>query len=279
MPPTTRTENEAAYALFDKFVLNDQRNFYEVKVSQYRNSSQQVNKIRAILAFTTGLASALAGLVVQSSFDNNGQCLIKNELGSNLVGLINSLVGGSANCSALQALVVFLIILAVIMPAMGGAFNILADLYQWDRLITIYSSSLENIEIADAQSPDPEMDDMTYRASLNAFSEGTLGVMYDETAQWGQLIRTPETLSKFVAAEQKIADQASGGATSAALSEHGGFGIAPTIDTAASPTASTPPIAVPPAVTPVIPAGANPPSVTPPTTPNPPPDSNQAFGR
>jgi hypothetical protein len=96
------------------------------------------------------------------------------------------------------------------MPVLGQIFNTLADLYQWDRMITIYDSALENIEVADAQSPLPDMDDVVYAASVRAFTEGTLAVMSDETAQWGQSIRTPPQLERFVA-EQRERAQRSGG--------------------------------------------------------------------
>jgi PHP family Zn ribbon phosphoesterase len=83
-------------------------------------------------------------------------------------------------------------------PAIGAAFTTLADLFQWDRQTQIYDTALENLEVADAQSPLASMNDIEYQAALNAFSEGTLTVMRDETTQWGQLIRTPESLQKYI---------------------------------------------------------------------------------
>jgi len=74
----------------------------------------------------------------------------------------------------------------------------LADLYQWDRLSAIYDTALQNLEVADAQSPLPAMEDDVYSASLAAYSEGTLNVMREETAQWGSLIKTPASLDAYV---------------------------------------------------------------------------------
>src|SRR5690606_16460215 len=107
----------------------------------------------------------------------------------------------SAHCQTMQFLVGFFIAGSIAMPALGAFFNTIADLYQWDRLITIYDAALENIEVADARSPVPQMDDLHYRASLRAFTEGTLLVMSDETAQWGQSIRVPPQLDEFIEEE------------------------------------------------------------------------------
>ncbi len=203
MPPD-RNQNEALYKIFDKFVLGDQRNYYEQTVAKHRAASRQVNRIRAFAALVAGLASALAGLMVLVS--------------SNSSGGVCTTAFTFLTCESSRTLVTVLIIIGVIAPAVGGAFNILSDLYQWDRLIGIYESSLENLEVADSRSPDPEMDDVAYLASLHAYTQGTLKVMYDEATQWGQLTRTPPTLEKFIADEVAKADKASGGAASQAMS-------------------------------------------------------------
>ena len=65
-------------------------------------------------------------------------------------------------------------------------------------MLTIYEASLESIEVAKANAPLPGMGDDEYWANLKAFTEGTLGVMKDETAQWGQLIRTPDQVTQFL---------------------------------------------------------------------------------
>jgi hypothetical protein len=100
--------------------------------------------------------------------------------------------------------------MAIGFPAVGGLFNTLADLYQWDRMITIYDAALDNIEVADALSPSEEMNDTIYWGALRAYSEGALGVMSDESTQWGQSIRTPQSLEAFVSAEQAQAAKITG---------------------------------------------------------------------
>ena len=94
-------------------------------------------------------------------------------------------------CDFVQGWVNLFMILAVVTPAVGGAFTTLASLYQWDRTVSIYEGALQNLEVADAQSPLDDMDGLTYRASLRAYVENTLQVMSEETAQWGQSVRTP----------------------------------------------------------------------------------------
>ena len=46
--------------------------------------------------------------------------------------------------------------------------------------------------------------------------KGTLNVMRDETAQWGQLIRTPKQIEDFVANEGAVANRATLGGTHSA---------------------------------------------------------------
>ncbi len=198
MPVRERKQMEALYHIFNNFTLNDQRNYYRATLDRYRKSAAQVNTIRALLSLLTGLASALAGLIVQSIFVS-GACA---------PNAFPTISGNTDYCSNIKLAVSLLMVIAVVAPALGGAFGTLADLFQWDRLVTIYDVSLENIEVADASSPDTEMDDMTYWASLRAFTEGTLNVMRDETAQWGQLIRTPEQVEKFIASARADAEKA-----------------------------------------------------------------------
>ncbi len=178
--------------LFNEFALEDQRRYYQASIDKNRQAANQVGKLRAICALLAGLASAMAGFVVQSSMAD-GQC----------ASVTGSAVAGAASCAGLQFLVGVLLFVAIVVPVFGGALGTLADLFQWDKLATIYIAARESIEVADARSPIPEMDDLTYLASLRAAAEGALAVMRDETAQWGQLIRTPEQLDKFIE-EEKI---------------------------------------------------------------------------
>jgi len=190
-----RKDLEARYALFQNFALEDQRNYYNSTLAKLRAAAGQVNRYRAFFAFMTGLASALAGFLVQSAFVSGGHCTGASP---------------SPDCGTLGNLVGFFIILSVVMPALGAFFNTLADLYQWDRTTTIYESAVENIEFADAQSPITEMDDPVYRASVNVYTEGTLLVMSDETSQWGQSIRTPPQTAEFIARMTEEAEKYKG---------------------------------------------------------------------
>lgn len=163
----SRSEMEARSELFDRFALKDQKNYYESAIDSSRRAARQVNRYRALFSLLTGIAAALAALLV--------------------------------NSDALEWFVSILAIAAVVLPAIGGAFSTLADLYQWDKLVTIYDTALYNMEEADALSPHPGIDkDDIYRASMKAFAEGTLQIMSDETAQWGQSVRPPKRLEAFI---------------------------------------------------------------------------------
>jgi hypothetical protein len=123
-----------------------------------------------------------------------------------LTALSNS---DAANCGFIEGVVNFLMIMAVVAPAIGGAFTTLASLYQWDRTVSIYEGALDNLEVADSQSPLDDMDDLTYKAALRAYVENTLRVMAEETSQWGQSVRTPPDLEAFVEEEKRKAARAS----------------------------------------------------------------------
>jgi hypothetical protein len=182
MPTLTRQESEALYRLFNRFALEDQRNYYRSTIAKARTAARQVNQLRAVFALLTGLSSALAGLIVATN--------------------------AGVDDPNTAAIVVGLLIVAVVAPIVGSAFGTLGDLYQWDRLTTVYEGALQNIEVADALSPDTEDDDKNYTAALRAFAEGTLSVMRDESAQWGQLIRPPRQIEEFLQAEARKANAA-----------------------------------------------------------------------
>lgn len=196
MARLTRDQMRALNILFDEFALHDQESYYQRTLEKYRKSASQVNRIRAFFAFLAGLAAALAGLTVQSVFASPVRCATPIAAENHLY------------CGAMGVLVIVASVLAVIAPALGGAFSTLADLYQWDRLITIYENARDTLKVADAYSPDDEMPDVEYRASLIAFAHGALNVMQDEAAQFGQLIRQPERIEQYIAAAQAHAAQA-----------------------------------------------------------------------
>ncbi len=201
MTMMNREDLKARYELFEKFALEDQRSYYQRTIAKHKKAAQQVNVVRASIALSTAICAALVGLISAFYFS-----------GASPVCELPLTEQSTTFCSTMYTITFALIVLAVGLPALGGFFNSLADLYQWDRLIAIYDSAVENIEVADARSPDDEMDDLNYRASLRAFAEGTLQVMSDETAQWGQSIRTPPALEKFVDDEIELATRFGGNA-------------------------------------------------------------------
>jgi hypothetical protein len=191
----TRQDLEARTALFERFALNDQRNYYKTTVARYRKAAGQVNWIRALMALLTGIAAAAASTIVSAT----PQCTVAEP---------------APECAAVNTLTAGLAVAAIILPAIAALFGTLADLFQWDRLVTIYDDALLNIELADAQSPDLEIeDDVTYHAAYLAFCEGTLSVMNDESAQWGQSIRTPAQIEKYIEDAKRRAETQSGQST------------------------------------------------------------------
>jgi len=162
----TREEMIARYHLMNRYVLDDQRAYYNRAIEKNEKAAKGVNFLRASLTLLAGISSLLAAFLA-----------------------------GDANWAGL---ITVLVIISVIAPAMGAAFTTLADLYQWERLISIYQTARKSLAVADALAPIEEMPDDIYQASLDAFSESTLRVMKDESAQWGQVIKTPERLQKYV---------------------------------------------------------------------------------
>jgi hypothetical protein len=201
----TREEMRAIYRVFQHFALDDQRIYYTHAIERSRGAARQVNFMRAGFALLTGVASALVGTVVAM---NSQSCFINATVGATAtptptltptpVLFALQTAAQTPDCMSVQGWVNLLLVIAVVAPALGSAFTTLADLYQWDRVIAIYESALENLDVADAQSPDEEMDDATYLRALTTYAEGTLSVMSDETAQWGQLIKPPRALENFV---------------------------------------------------------------------------------
>lgn len=211
-----RADMKARTEMFDRFALKDQKKYYQASIKNSRLAAQQVNRYRALFALLTGLAAALAGLIVQSSFVDGTVCAGADP---------------ASYCGGLEGFVSFLAVAAVVLPALGGAFSTLADLYQWDKLIQIYETASYNLEDADALSPKDQMEtDVIYRASMRAFVEGTLQVMTDETSQWGQSIRRPQQLEDFIEEEQRKVDAAVRRVTGQTFDEGQGYNRPPTDD-------------------------------------------------
>lgn len=185
-----RQDLEARYRVFEHFALNDQRSFYKSASQRNRKAGQQVNVFRAMFSFLTGVSAAIVGLIVQGYFVPGTQCALDPT---------------SATCTGLQFVAGILTLAAISFPAFGAFFSTLSDLYQWDRLIAIYDTSRENLQVADALSPLDEMPNNIYQTTLEGFAEATLMVMSDETAQWGQSIRTPESIEQFIKRQSEAA--------------------------------------------------------------------------
>lgn len=198
MPNLTRKDLEARYVMFQDFALEDQRSYYAATIKKHRKASQQVNQLRATISLLTGVAAASVGLIAAMNF--------------NVCDPIPESTGflPSAGCEWWGLSINVLIILATGLPAFAAFFNMLSDLYQWDKLIAIYDAAQENIEVADAHSPIDSMGLKEYRASLQAYAQGTLDVMSDETSQWGQSIRTPKGMQQYLDKAAEDAAKVSG---------------------------------------------------------------------
>jgi len=146
MARLNRIEQHARYNLFKQFAYDDQRQFYEATVARARKAAAQVNRLRALFALLTGFASGLAGLIVQISLNDNMNCALGKSIAVSATP--------ASVCATLQPVANILLALAVIAPAFAGALNILSDLYQWDRLTTIYPGALENLEVTYAYTPE-----------------------------------------------------------------------------------------------------------------------------
>ncbi|MEL6525453.1 MAG: hypothetical protein AAFQ07_07050 [Chloroflexota bacterium] len=186
----SREDLEARYMMFQTFALDDQRNYYDRTIERHEKAAAGVNTIRATISLLTGLTAAVAGLLTAIYFTTGSSCAE--------IAIMTAENPERFNCLMLKYTVDIAIVLSVALPALGGFFGTLADLYQWDKQISLYRTANENIEVADARSPLPEMEDEYYLASVKAYAEGTLQVMSDETAQWGQSIRTPRSIESFV---------------------------------------------------------------------------------
>jgi hypothetical protein len=160
-----RNYDRALYEIFREFALEDQRLYYTVRTRDNREAARGVNTWRAVFSLAAGLSSAALTLLIST---NQVDC--------------------TANPHGLCGPLALLAIVSVVAPAIAAAFGTLADLYQWDRASAIYEAAVENLVVADAESPDEQMDNGKYHQALRAYSSGALQVMRDETAQWGSLI-------------------------------------------------------------------------------------------
>src|SRR5258706_13377152 len=103
MSQFNRADLEARYALFQKFALEAQRNYYNATLVKFKSAASQVNRYRALFAFMTGVSSAASGFIVLSAFTSGARCTVEPL---------------PADCGVLSGLVIIFIVLSVIMPAM-----------------------------------------------------------------------------------------------------------------------------------------------------------------
>jgi hypothetical protein len=203
MAESRQTELKARGMLFDKYALKDQLHYYEDTVKRNEKALRQVNQIRATLSLLTGLASAMAALITQIALTQGAICH---------ADVIATSAIRNASCPWIRGFMLACIVASIVLPAIGGFFNSLMDLFQWDRLISIYESATENIRRADSLSPDDEQPEDEYVQSYYDYVHGTLQVMSDETAQWGQSIRAPQSTENFVKGAGEQADTTGGNA-------------------------------------------------------------------
>ncbi len=169
MTQFNRTHMSTLSTIFDKFALKDQEKYYKHTIEYCQRASTQVNTIRATLAFIAGAVSANIAYLAAADVGEPG------------------------------FVIPTLIAIAVIAPALGSAFSALTDLYQWNRLETIYDAALESLIIADAESPKELIkENKEYQAQMEAFTAATLAVMREEQAQWGQLSHKPEQIEDYL---------------------------------------------------------------------------------
>ncbi|RMF78579.1 MAG: hypothetical protein D6737_14295 [Chloroflexi bacterium] len=191
-----RKEMEARYRLFEQGVLQDQRSYYHHAIEVNEQAAASANRWRATFALIAGIASIIIALLASDATP-----------GDAFAACYQAAPNVDETCTfTVKYIIPVLLVISVVAPALGAAFTTLADLYQWDRLTAIYTTATKSLAIADALSPLDEMDDPVYLASLDAFAEGTLRVMRDETSQWGQLIKTPDALQKYIDEAKQTAD-------------------------------------------------------------------------
>lgn len=174
----SRSDQEARYLMFDAFAINDTRSYYQAQIQHVYRVYSQVNRWRAVFSFLSGVVAAILGLLVQST---------------------PSIVCSSSSANVPCALTLpgaLLLSGVIVLPALSLGFSLLFLVFDWDEQYLNMQSALENLEIADAVSPFAEMDDLEYRAAMQAFTQGALDVMHDETVVFGNSVFSPEKVDK-----------------------------------------------------------------------------------
>lgn len=193
MDSVTKQDLQLRYEVFQKFALEDQGTYYRRQRNRSIQAERGVNRIRATIALFTGIAAAIAATLGQAYFVQGAAC----HNFSTTVAIAEAATS-DVNCVFYQQAITIMIILSIALPSVGGFFSSLADLYQWERLSTVYETANRNLVYADALSPDQEEPYEEFFTSYQAYVEGALQVMSDETKQWGQSIRKPEKTEQFI---------------------------------------------------------------------------------
>lgn len=210
------------FEAFQQFALEDQGRFYRRERARSLNAERGINRIRATIALITGIAAAIAAALGQTYFVEGASCQATQvvtaqaivaespegieilpegpvtEFPPALTNPVSDALSLLSDCDTARNAITIMIILSITLPAIGGFFSSLSDLYQWERLTAVYANANQNLIYADALSPDPEEPYEEYFTSYHAYVEGALQVMSDETKQWGQAIRKPEKTDEFI---------------------------------------------------------------------------------
>src|SRR5574338_1565670 len=122
MAKLNKKQLRARYQMFDKFALHDQRQYYKNTVAGYEQAAVRVTQLRAFFALLTGVMSALVGLFVAT---RPPECFTRPP-------------NAAIHCPIDPSLITFGLVVAVVAPALGSAFTTIGDLYQWDRMNSLY---------------------------------------------------------------------------------------------------------------------------------------------
>jgi hypothetical protein len=174
-----RSLHEVLYDLFRKNYFDDQVDYYQKTRLRYERLSKFVDNRRLMASALTILFSALvsltAGFLASRASCSPGATPTPDSI-----------------CTAGEWFVLALVVLTAILPGFGWLLSTLLELYQWTRFTELYESAQNNLQYVESSiSPDPLMNDEEFVASVRDFANNSIKVLVDESAQWGQLNRTP----------------------------------------------------------------------------------------
>lgn len=168
-----RERDEAMWRLLRRFLYDNASVYYKTKIDRYRRVNSLCNRFGAFSNVMAGIYIAAAGVIT----------VVRQVFSLDLPGLAG--VCGGPVCDILALLVPLLIIASLFSAASALLFGILPLIYQWERLIVIFETSLDNLDQVDAE-PDDTLPDAAFRSQFEAFIEAALRVLETEAAQYGQ---------------------------------------------------------------------------------------------